>query len=57
MAKSDAHLLLHSLQQFTFVSLLKFWCPMLSSLQKVTKRLQDPKNDLIQASDDLDGLN
>nr|XP_039261934.1 zinc finger MYM-type protein 1-like [Styela clava] len=55
--KSDACLLRHSLQQFTFVSLLKFWCPVLSSVQKVTKRLQDPKIDLIQASDDLDGLN
>ena len=55
--KSDAYLLLQSLQQFTFVSLLKFWCPILSSVQRVTKRLQDPKIDLIQASDDLDGLN
>ena len=26
-------------------------------MQRVTKRLQDPKIDLIQASDDLDGLN
>ena len=25
--KSDAYLLLHLLQQFTFVCLLKFWCP------------------------------
>ena len=55
--KSDPYLLLHSLQQFTFVSLLKFWCPILSSMKRVTKRLQDPKIDLIQASDDLDGLN
>ena len=55
--KSDVYLLLHSLQQFTFVSLLKFWCPILSSVQRVTKRLQHPKIDLIQASDDLDGLN
>ena len=55
--KPDAYLLLHSLQQFTFVSLLKFWCPILSFVQRVTKRLQDPKIDLIQASDDLDGFN
>ena len=55
--KFDVYLLLHSLQQFTFVSLSKFWCPILSSVQRVTKRLQDPKIDLIQASDDLDGLN
>ena len=54
--KSDVYLLL-SLQQFTFVSLLKYWCPILSSVQRVTKRLQDPKIDLIQASNDLDGLN
>ena len=47
----------YSLQQFTFVFLLKFWCPILSSVQRVTKGLQDPKIDLIQASDDLDGLN
>ena len=53
--KSDAYLLLLSLQQFVF--LLKFWCPILSSVQRVTKRLQDPKIDLIQASNDLDGLN
>lgn len=26
-------------------------------MQRVTKRLQDPKIDFIQASDDLDGLN
>ena len=26
-------------------------------MQRVTKRLQDPKIDLVQASDDLDGLN
>ena len=32
-------------------------CPILSSTQRVTKRLQDPKIDLIQASDDLDGPN
>ena len=55
--KSDAYLLLHLLQQFTFISFLKFWCPTLSSVQRVTKRLQDPKIDLIQASDDLDCLN
>ena len=55
--KSDAYLLLHSLQQFSIVSFLKFWCPILSSVQRVTKRLQDPKINLIQASDDLDGLN
>ena len=53
--KSDAYLLLLSLQQFTFVSLLKFWCPILSSVQRVTKCLQDPKVDLIQASNDLMG--
>ena len=55
--KSDAYLLLHSLQQFTFVFFLKFWCPILSSVMRVTKRLHDPKIDLIQASGDLDGLN
>ena len=45
--KSDAYLLLHSLQQFSIVSFLKFWCPILSSVQRVTKRLQDPKINLI----------
>ena len=45
--KSDAYLLLHSLQQFTFFSLLKFCCPILSSMQRVTKCLQDPKINLI----------
>ena len=55
--KSDVYLLLHSWQQFTFVSLLKFWCPISSSVQRVTKRLQDSKINLIQASDNLDGIN
>ena len=41
--KSDANLLLHSLEQFTFVSLLKFCGSILSSVQRVTKRLQDQK--------------
>ena len=41
--KSDAGALLHSIQQFPFISLLNFWYPILKSVEKVLKRLQDPK--------------
>ena len=41
--QSDAEVLLHSIQQFPFMSLLYFWCPNLKSVDKVSKRLQDPK--------------
>lgn len=54
--KSDAGSLLNSIQQFTFISLLKFWYPILSSVQKVTKRLQDSKIGFHEASSDLTGL-
>ena len=41
--KSDAETLLHSIQQFYFISLLNFWYAILKSVNKVSKRLQDPK--------------
>ena len=41
--KSDAGALLHSIQQFFFISLLNFWYAILKSVDKVLKRLQDPK--------------
>ena len=41
--KSDAGALLHAIQQFRFTSLLNFWYPILKSVDKVSKRLQDPK--------------
>ena len=41
--KSDAGALLYSIQQFPFISLLNFWYPILKSVDKVSKRLQDQK--------------
>ena len=54
--KSDAGLLLNAIQQFNFLSLLNFWCAILEAVQKVSKRLQDPKMGFHQASNDLRGL-
>ena len=41
--KSDAGALLPSIQQFPFISLLNFRYPILKSVDKVSKRQQDPK--------------
>ena len=41
--KSDVGALLNSTQQFSFISLLNFWYPILKSVKNVSKRLQDPK--------------
>ena len=54
--KSDAESLLNCIQQFPFISLLNFWHPILSSVQKVPKRLQDPKMGFHEASCDLKGF-
>lgn len=54
--KCDAGSLLNSIQQFSFISLLNFWYPILASIEKVTKRLQDPKMGFHEASCDLKGL-
>ena len=51
--KSDAEALLHSIQQFPFISLLNFWYPILKLLDKVLKRLQDPKMGFNEAFCDL----
>ena len=54
--KSDAGSLLNSIQQFPFIALLNFWYPVLSSVEKVSKRLQDPKMGFHEAFCDLRGL-
>ena len=54
--KSDAGALLHSIQQFPFISLLNFWYPILKSVDKVSKRLQDPKMGFNEAFCDLKSL-
>ena len=54
--KSDAGALLHSIQQFPFISLLNFWYPILKSVDKVLKRLQDPKMVFNEAFCDLQSL-
>jgi len=54
--KSDAGALLHSIQQFSFISLLNFWYPILKSVDKVSKRLQDPKMGFHEAFCDLKSL-
>ena len=51
--KSDAGAPLHSIQQFPFISLLNFWYPILKSVNKVSKRLQDPKMGFNKAFCDL----
>ena len=54
--KSDAGALLHSIQQFPFISLLNFWHPILKSVDKVQKRQQDPKMGFHEAFCDLKSL-
>ena len=54
--KPDAGALLHSIQQFPFISLLNFWYPILKSVDKVSKRLQDPKMGFNEAFCDLKSL-
>ena len=54
--KSDAEAFLHSIQQFPFISLLNFWYPILKSVNKVSKRLQDPKMRFYEAFCDLKSL-
>ena len=54
--KSGAGALLHSIQQFPFISLLNFWFPIFKSVDKVLKRLQDPKMEFNEAFCDLKSL-
>ena len=54
--KSDAGALLHSIQQFPFIPVLNFWYPILKSVDKVSKRLQDSKMGFNEAFCDLKSL-
>ena len=54
--KSDEKALLHSIQQFPFISLLKFWYPILKLVKKISKHLQDPKTEFNKAFCDLKSL-
>ena len=51
--KSDEGAFLLSTQQFPFISLLNFWYPILKSVDKASKRLQDPKMGFYEAFRDL----
>ena len=54
--KSDAGALLYSIQQFPFISLLNFWYSILKPVDKVSKRLQDPKMEFSEVFCDLKSL-
>ena len=54
--KSDAGALLYSIQQFPFISLSNFWYPILKSVEKVSKHLQDPKMGFKETFCDLKSL-
>ena len=54
--KSDAGAFLHSIQQFLFTSLLNYWYPILKSVKKGSKSVQDPKMWFHEAFCDLKSL-
>ena len=54
--KSDARALLHSVQQYPFTSLISFWHPILRSVDKVLKGLQDLKMGFHETFFDLKSL-
>lgn len=54
--RGDAAVLLQSILSFNFVVLLNFWHHLLSSINRVQKRLQDPAIDFHNAALDLQAL-
>ena len=54
--RGDAFSLLQSVLSFNFLAFLSFWCDILKKIDRVQKRLQDPKMNFREASLDLKSL-
>ncbi|XP_055899203.1 uncharacterized protein LOC129928572 [Biomphalaria glabrata] len=54
--QNDAYSLLQNLMSFNFITLLDFWHAVLSKIDRIQKRLQDPSMNFHDAALDLEGL-
>jgi hypothetical protein len=54
--RPDAGILLRSILTFNFLVLLPFWRSVLQAINRIQKRLQDPKMNFRDAADDILGL-
>ena len=54
--RGDAGRMLHNIMSFNFVTLLHFWHAILVKIDRVQKRLQDPKMNFKEASNDIEAL-
>jgi hypothetical protein len=54
--QNDAYSLLQNVINFNFITLLNFWHTVLSKIDRVQKRLQDPSMNFHDAALDLEGL-
>jgi hypothetical protein len=54
--QNDAYSLLQNVMNFNFITLLNFWHTVLSKIDRVQKRLQDPSMNFHDAALDLEGL-
>ena len=51
--RGDAQILLQKIVKFNFITLLAFWYDLLSKINRVQNRLQDPTMNFDEASKDL----
>ena len=54
--RSDASCLLHNMYTFSFLTMLLFWDDILTSIDRVQKRLQSPKINFYEAQTDIQNL-
>ena len=54
--RSEAQIILNSMPRFDFVCLLEYWVSVLRPIDRIQKRLQDPKIDFKNAAEDIEGL-
>jgi hypothetical protein len=54
--QNDAYSLLQNVMNFNFITLLNFWHTVLSKIDRVQRRLQDPSMNFHDAALDLEGL-
>ena len=54
--RADAGILLRNILTFNFLVLLPFWRSVLQAINRIQKRLQDPKMNFRDAADDTLGL-
>ncbi|KAI8789965.1 Zinc finger MYM-type protein 1 [Biomphalaria glabrata] len=54
--QNDAYSLLQNVMNFNFITLLDFWHAVLSKIDRIQKRLQDPSMNFHDAALDLEGL-